>query len=103
MQEKVSFAKLSPSPSWLAYPYFQLSRHPPAPPDHLPHTPARASLFSSMFQLMLTKLPVRSIVGPKLEEDLNFGQMEDNLNFCWQMEDNLIGLEIGIQPHFFGK
>jgi hypothetical protein len=44
-----------------------------------------------------------SIVGPKLEDDLNFWQMEDDLIFIWKMEDNLNFLENGRQPQFFGK
>ena len=29
--------------------------------------------------------------------------MEDYFNFCWQIEDNLNGLEIGIRPQIFGQ
>ena len=54
-----------------------------------PATPTCESLFSNICQCMLTKLPYMSIVGSKLEDDLNFLANGRRPQVVWEMEDNL--------------
>ena len=50
---------------------------------------------------MLTKLPYKSVVEPKLGDNLNCSQMRDNLNSS-QMEDNLNFSQIEDDLNFVG-